>query len=309
MERDFVELLATLPPFDLSDVRALRARLRAARAERDVPTPHGVTIRHVTVPGLAADPPIRVRLYSPAARRAPGAALVYCHGAGFVLGSLETDHQRCLRIAAEAGVLVASPEYRMAPEHPYPAGLNDCTAVLDWVAASAPAFGVDRQRIALGGTSSGATLATGVALRALDEARSPIALLLLVCPIADDRPTGLSIRTFWDCDGWNGSASTQMWKHYLPVDEGHRRYAVPNRVNSLRGLPPTHVTIADLDAQRDEGLALAERLEREGVATTVTCYAGVPHAFDALLPTSEISVRSISEQVRVLAKLAAVQRA
>jgi acetyl esterase/lipase len=304
MEDDFVDLLSRLPVFDLTDVRAFRAAVDAVRPAREMQVHPGLVVRHVMVPGLGAAPPVRVRLYTPRTTRRPLAGLVYCHGGGFVLGSLDSDHERCVRLAAEAGVVVASPDYRLAPEHRYPAGLDDCEAVLSWLHAEADQLGVDRTRLALGGTSAGAALAAGTALRLRDQAGPAVSLLLLVCPVTDDEVTSPSMREFWDCTGWNGAATELMWRHYLPLN-GPAPYAAPNRASSLRDLPATYLVVADHDPLRDQGLEFGQRLARDGVQVTVRHYSGVPHGFDSLLPRAPISVQAVDDQVRALAELAA----
>jgi acetyl esterase/lipase len=303
MTDEFAHLLACLPTFDLRDVGEFRAVVARARPPRPMTAHPDVTISHVMAAGDGPAPPVRVRVYVPSQRKGPSPGLVYCHGGGFVLGTLESDHERCLRFAAEGNVVVVSPNYRLAPEHRYPAGLDDCTTALEWLHAQADSLGVDRSRLAAGGTSAGGALSAGIALRARDRGIPTLSGLLLVCPVTDDRPSGGSIREFWECAGWNGSATKLMWGHYLPQDGAAAPYAAPNRAESLHGLPPTYLVIADLDPLRDEGLALAARLKEAGVATTLRHYRGVPHGFDALLPTAEVSVRSVREQVRWLGDL------
>lgn len=302
MEREFAALLETLPSMDLADVPALRALL-AARPPRELTSRPNLDIRHLTVPGRDS-PPVPIRLYVPRDRGHPSPGLVYCHGGGFVVGNLDSDHERCVRLSAEAGVVVVSPDYRLAPEHRYPAALNDCTAALAWLTTSAADLGVDRARLAMGGTSAGGALATGVALRARDDRGPELALLLLACPVADSTLAGPSIREFWNSPGWNGASTMRMWTHYLPTDATPATYAAPAMAASLTGLPPTEIVVADLDPLRDEGLLLGRRLEAAGVPVTVHQFNGVPHGFDTLLPRAELSIRSVATQVRALSTLA-----
>ncbi len=300
MDPEFAALLAILPRFDLTDVAKLRAVIEQARPRRPMAAHPDVAIRHETIPGRHGGPAVDIRLYSPSERSGPVPGVVWCHGGGFIMGSPDSDHARCLRYAAGAGVVVVSPDYRLAPEHRFPAGLDDCSAALDWLVAEAEALGVDPARVAVGGTSAGAALAAGMALRERDRGGAAPALLVLVCPVTDNRLTSASIRQFRDLPGWNGTASELMWRHYLPTDGAVFTYAAPNRAQSLRGLPPTHITIAELDPLRDEGLGFAERLRQDGVPTTVRLYADVPHGFDSLLPSSDISTRSVDAQIRAL---------
>lgn len=287
---------------DLADVPALRALL-AARRPREVICPPDLDIHHLAVPGRDG-PPVPIRLYVPRERGHASPGLVYCHGGGFVVGNLDSDHERCVRLAAEAGVVVVSPDYRLAPEYRYPAALNDCTAALAWLNTSAADLGVDRSRLVMGGTSAGGALATGVALRARDDRGPELALLLLACPVADSTLAGRSIREFWNSPGWNGASTMRMWAHYLPTDATPATYAAPAMAASLAGVPPTEIVVADLDPLRDEGLLLGRRLKAEGVTMTIHQFPGVPHGFDTLLPHADLSIRSVSTQVRALSALA-----
>jgi acetyl esterase/lipase len=302
VEGVFAAMLELLPPIDLSDVPTLRALL-ASRPARELSTRAGLEIRHLTVPGHHG-PAVPIRLYVPTDRRSPCPGLLYCHGGGFVVGSLDSDHERCVRLATEAGVVVVSPDYRLAPEHRYPAGLDDCTAALAWLHANAADLGVDPARLAVGGTSAGGALAAGVALRAYDEGGPAPALLLLACPVGARSLKGASIHEFWDCHGWNGAATTLMWQHYLPSDGSPARYAAPAEAEGLRNLPPTEIVVADLDSLRDEGLGFARQIAEHGVEVTVHHFFGVPHGFDALLPSAETSMRSVGTQVSRLRQLA-----
>ncbi len=296
MECEFAALLEQMPPIDLADLPAFR-RLLAARPARTLTTRSDVETRHLTVPSLG----VPVRVYVPLNRTTPSPGLLYCHGGGFVVGNLDSDHERCLRLASEAGVVVVSPDYRLAPEHQYPAGLDDCTAALAWLYERAPELGVDRECLALGGTSAGGALATGVALRIRDEGGPGLRLLLLSCPVTDNSLSGASIQEFWNSPGWNGECTARMWQHYLPG--GAVPYAAPALAASLAGLPLTEIIVADLDPLRDEGLLLSRNLERDGVPVRIHHFAGVPHGFDTLLPRAEASFRAVATQVRALSAL------
>lgn len=301
---EYAAVLAQVPAFDLTDVPALRAKLTAARPHAEMSLDPRVDIQHILVPASAGGTSVPIRLYAPLDRPTPAAAILFCHGGGFVLGSLETEHERCLRFAAEAGVVVVSPDYRLAPEHPYPAAHQDCYTVLRWLSAHAEAHGVDPERLAVGGASAGAALAFGLALRARDERGPELARMVLVCPVTDNRLLDGSIREFWDCVGWNGAATAMMWDHYLPEpDRLSAGYAVPARAQDLTGLPPTLIALADHDPLHDEGSALAARMRHAGVPIELHEYTAVPHGFDTFCPTAPQSARSLNEQVRALVEL------
>jgi acetyl esterase/lipase len=255
-----------------------RAKLQALAESR----PHAliemydVEDRHI--PGPHA--PIGVRIYTPDAR-APMPVLVYFHGGGWVLGSLETHDFVCRSLAAASGCLTVSVDYRLAPEHKFPAAPEDCFAATRWVAANAAHFGGDPNRIAVGGDSAGGNLATVVALMARDRGGPRLRFQLLFYPAisaADDTP---SQREFAD-DGFLLSRADMewFWGHYLdsPAD-ARNPHACPNRASSLAGLPPALVQTASHDPLRDEGEAYAEQMRRAGVKVKCTRYEGVTHAF------------------------------
>jgi acetyl esterase/lipase len=256
------ELLAALPPY--------------------VP-PVALDVDELMVPGPEGAPPVRVRRYRPTDQAGRLPALVYAHGGGFVAGSLDLYDADCRRFAAEVGAVVVSVDYRLAPEHPFPAGLEDCYAALLWVAENADELGVDTDRIAVGGESAGGGLSAGLALLARDRGGPRLCLQLLCIPELDDRldtesmgalGVGTPITTFA-----NGEIS---WNCYL--GEGVRGtdqaspYAAPARATELAGLPPAVVTAYELDALRDEGIAYAQRLLAAGVPTELHVYPGAFHA-------------------------------
>jgi acetyl esterase len=306
MTNAFRSVLESLPSFDLSDVPALRRVLSAARASAPLHDPR-VDIEESVVPGRDGRPGVRVRIYTPVPRCSPGPALLYLHAGGFVLGGLESDEARCLRFSAEAGYVVLAVEYRLAPEHPFPAAFEDCRTVLDWLCEEADHLGIDRGRLSVGGSSAGGALAAGLSLWARDHGGPPLAAQLLVYPVIDDRLGTDSIKKFWDCPGWNGAATAQMWAHYLGSPAGApSAYAVPARAASLAGLPRTYLLVAGDDPLRDEGLEYGARLQAAGVPTEIHEFPGVPHGFDLFVPDVPISQRAVSEQVSVLIELSAV---
>jgi acetyl esterase/lipase len=251
---------------------------RRAEAARGVNTV-GVEIENRDIAGI----PVRIYRGSPA----PSPALIYCHSGAFVLGNLDTDHRQCVELARRAACAVISVDYRLAPEHPYPAGLDDAAAVLDWVAADGPHLGIDRARLAVGGSSAGAALAALLAQRAADGTAPPVVFQLLHQPVLDDRPMP-SKDEFVTTPGFDGQAVTQMWRHYsagesLPAD------AVPASADELTGVPGAFISCSELDPLRDEAVDYALRLMWAGVATELHVFPGTCHGFDSLLPEWETS--------------------
>jgi acetyl esterase/lipase len=240
-----------------------------------------------TVP---ADPDVAVRIYRP--QQAQG-ALVWLHGGGFVMGNLDTEHPWATRIAESSGAVVISVAYRLAPEHPFPAPLDDAYAVLTWTAEHAAELGIDPARIAVGGHSAGAGLAAAVALRARDEQGPAIRFQLLNQPGLDDRQETWSARNFTDTPWFDRDKATASWRHYL----GSRPatpYAAPARAADLSGLPPAYIATAELCPNRDEDIAYALRLLQAGVSVELHQWPGTFHGSQAIL-SAEVSQRQNAE--------------
>jgi acetyl esterase/lipase len=228
---------------------------------------------------------IPLRIYRGGPARAP--AVIYCHSGAFVLGNLDTDHRQCVELARRAHCTVVSVDYRLAPEHPYPAGFDDALAVLTWVAAQADGLGVDAERLAVAGSSAGAALAAGLAQCAADGSAAPIVFQVLHQPVLDDRPTP-SKAEFTTTPGFDGPATREMW-HHLGGGEPVPADAVPGRCEDLAGLADALVTCSELDPLRDEAVDYALRLMWAGVATELHVFPGTCHGFDSLLPDWEVS--------------------
>jgi acetyl esterase len=274
-------VFAQLSFADIPAARAGEADLLAALPPYEPPVP--VAIDEHLIPGPEGAPEVRVRRYRPADPVGPLPALVYFHGGGFVVGSLDLYHADCRRIAAEVGTVVVSVDYRLAPEHPFPAPLEDCYAALVWVAEHADELGVDPDRIGVGGESAGGGLAAGVALLARDRGGPRLRLQLLGIPELDDRMDSGSMRALGADSPITTLANGEIsWDSYLgPGVRGTDQvspYAAPARATDLAGLPPALVTAYELDALRDEDIAYAQRLLSAGVPTELRVYSGAFHA-------------------------------
>jgi acetyl esterase len=230
------------------------------------------------VPGPAGEIPVRV--YTPAGA-APMGCLVYFHGGGWVIGDIESHDEVCRALAKGAGCVVVSVDYRLAPEHKFPAAPEDCFAATKWVAQNAVALGIDANRIAVGGDSAGGNLAAVVAQMARDRGGPKIAFQLLIYPATDWSKESASQREFTQ-DGYILSRGDMVWfyDHYMnsPAEKTNP-YFSPACAKSLAGLPPAFVITAAIDPLRDEGEAYGEALRKAGVPTTVKRYPGVCHGF------------------------------
>lgn len=244
----------------------------------DIAGIHDVTVIDRTVPGAAG--PVAARIYTPSAARegrAPG--LVWFHGGGFVLGSLESHEGVCRALASRSGVIVVAVDYRLAPEHRFPAGIDDAIAATRWVLENAASLGIDPSRVAVGGDSAGGNFAALVAVALRGERRAP-AFQLLIYP-ATDLTRALPSHRFFR-EGFMLPESTILWfkDHYLPDPslESDPR-ASPLFVKDLSGLPPALMITAGFDPLRDEGNAYAKRLQDAGVKVENVCAEGAMHGF------------------------------
>ncbi|GGV12973.1 esterase [Actinomadura cremea] len=294
LDPQLARALAGAPYVGLEDPGTARAAMRGLVAALGEPEgDFRVEVADRTVAGA-----VPVRIYRPVRAAGPAPVLVYFHGGGFVTGDLENEHGRCLAFAGEDGIAVVSVDYRLAPEHPFPAGLDDCYAVTAWAHAHASGFGGDPDRLAVGGGSAGGALAAAVALRARDRDGPPLAFQMLLYPVLDDRMDTPSMRAFTDPPLFNRTDAAHMWRHYL----GGRpatAYAAPARAGDLAGLPPAYVLAAELDPLRDEALEYARRLIEAGVPTELRHMAGVCHGFDGIL-AADAARRAFAEQREVL---------
>jgi acetyl esterase/lipase len=292
---------------DLTDIPAARATMAELRAQMlQEPIPEGVAIEDVAVPGPAGAPDVMVRLYRPAGLEAGAPALYWIHGGGMVLGSVEMNDPSCAVHADRTRALVASVEYRLAPEHPYPAPLEDCYAGLQWLASSAGELGIDAGRIAIGGASAGGGLAAGLALLARDRGGPAICFQLLVYPMLDDRNTTPSSHAIEDPRLWNRRANLAGWNAYLAgragADDVHY-HAAPARAGELTGLPPAYINVGELDLFLDEDIDYARRLMAAGVPVELHVYPGAFHGSNMFVSRAALSQRWTEDE------LAALQRA
>ncbi|MGE2835737.1 alpha/beta hydrolase [Mycobacterium sp. SMC-4] len=239
---------------------------------------------------------ITVRIYR--GGPAPSPAVIYCHSGAFVIGNLDTDHRQCVELARRARCTVVSVNYRLAPEHPFPAALDDAATVLDWAVRCAVELGLDPAAIAVAGSSAGGALAAGLAQRAAAGQAPPVVCTLLHQPVLDDRETP-SKREFTSTPGFDAEAAQWMWKHYL-AGQVPGSASVPARHEDVSGLAPTTITCSELDPLRDEAIFYAQRLLAAEVTTALHVFAGTCHGFDSLLPDWDTSVRLFDLQAAVL---------
>lgn len=240
---------------------------------------------------------LKLRVYVP--DDPSGAALLWIHGGGLVLGSAAMDDVLCSETARETGVTIVSVDYRLAPRHPYPAAIEDCHAAWLWVHRHLDELGLDAGRIAIGGQSAGGGLAASLVQRVHDEGGA-IAAQWLFCPMLDDRTAVDRALDGRDHFVWNNRSNLVGWSSYLGSAIGSATlppYAAPARREDLSGLPPTWMYTSDIELFHDEDLAYARRLESAGVDTTFEIVSGAPHGFEAWAADSVLA-RDIVSRAR-----------
>jgi acetyl esterase len=278
-----------LPPFEQGTPLAARDGLAARRQLTTAPKAEV----HQVEDRLAGAVPIRI--YRPSARR-PLPTLVYFHGGGWVIGSVEVYDGTVRDLANASGCMVVSVEYRLAPEHKFPAAADDAYAATRWVAEHADEIGADPARLAVGGDSAGGNLAAAVALMARDRGGPALAYQLLIYPVTDHAFETPSYHE--NAQGYGLTRAQMIWfsGHYLrtPADADDP-LASPLRATSLRGLPPALVVTAGYDPLRDEAERYAERLAADGVAVRVERYPGLIHGFFGMTATIEAAGAAIRQ--------------
>lgn len=279
---------------DLYDIPATRKRMdeMAAAQMAKMPVIEGIASMDRHVPGPDGD--VFVRIYQPTDRPTTLPALVWIHGGGYVLGSVERDDLLAKHLAKVAQCLVVSVEYRIAPEYPSPAAVEDCYAALKWLATHTSELGVDLSRIAIGGASAGGGVAAGLALLTRDRAEVELAFQLLIYPMIDDRNVAPASETRPDTYVWTRENNLMGWRAYLgcePGGEDVSPYAAASRATDLAGLPPAYIPVGELDLFLDENIDYAQRLLAAGVPTELHVYPGAYHGFNGIAPRADVAQR------------------
>jgi acetyl esterase/lipase len=290
-----------MPPFTLDDVNASRQMFAAVMAmvPKEIPGIDRLDITDRLVPGPQDAPKLAVRVYAPRHHAVPTPGplpgILYMHAGGFVFGGIDDEHVHAAAMALETDAVVISVEYRLAPEHRYPAAVEDCYAALEWLVAQADELGIDRDRVAVAGTSAGGGLAAAVTLMARDRGGPRITFQMLNVPELDDRLETPSMIAYTDTPVWNRPNAIASWQNYLGDDRDDvPYYAAPARATDLSGLPPAYIATAQFDPLRDEGLEYASRLLQAGIPTEVHCFPGTFHGC-TLTPFAAISQRCVAD--------------
>lgn len=221
-----------------------------------------------------------------------GGALLFIHGGGMVIGSAAMEDARCLKLARELNIVAVSIEHRLAPEHPFPAPLDDCYQAWEWIQREAASRGIDPHRVAIGGESAGGGLAAGLVQRLRDTSDVQPVAQWLYCPMLDDRTAARIELDPLDHFLWNNRTNLIGWTAYLGEAPGGKQvpdYASPARRTDLTGLPPTRIAVGDIDLFFEENRAYAEDLRAAGVDSTFYVVPGAPHAFDTVCAKTDVA--------------------
>ena len=304
---ELAPLLDLLPDvsLDISDPAQSRAgfseMIALLNADLD---PAGVNIENRAVPGPQGAPDVNLRIYSPENLQQTVPGLLHIHGGGFVIGDLDSEYGICLALCRELGIVVVSIDYRLAPETPYPGGLEDCYSALQWVSGNSAELCIDPRRLGIFGQSAGGGLSAATCLLARDRAGPPLCFQFLGIPELDDRLETPSMQRFVDTPLWHRPNAELSWDFYLGSD--YRRgaadvpaHAAPARAEDLSGLPPAYISTMEFDPLRDEGVLYALQLMQAGVATELHSFPGTFHG-SSLFATAQISQREAAEMFAVL---------
>jgi acetyl esterase/lipase len=300
------DALLNLSQIDWTAARKLTSQDKAIQekiAWQLRPKSENITVENRYIPGTTGSPLVSVRIYQPVIRTQNLPGLLYIHGGGFTNGDqLQDFDSQCWRIVENVGCVVVSVGYRLAPENPFPASLDDCYAVIQWMASGQSNLGIDTAKLAVAGVSAGGCLAAAVALLCRDRKDVQLVFQLLLMPCLDDRHITPSSYAITDIRIWNRAKSLRGWEAYLGKDFRGKvsPYAAPARMENLVGLPPTCIIVGELDLLRDENIDYASRLMQAGTSTELHVVPGAFHGFMHKAPQAGVSVRIVSEYLGVL---------
>jgi acetyl esterase len=289
--------LPARPADPYADIKATRADFKAMMAPLMRGDPR-VAVEHADAGGVP------VQVLRPAGLPGTLPCVIYIHGGGFAYGELDGPSPMAQQVGAEVGAVVVNVDYRLAPEHRFPAGIEDCYTALCWTADHAADLGIDKARIAVSGASAGGNLSAALCLLARDRGGPAIACQCLLIPITDDRLDRYpSISRITDPRVINGAGIAHTWRNYLGPDgsgAAASEYAAPARAASLSGLPPAYILTCGLDPLRDQGLDFARALMAADVPVEVKDVPGAWHFFEAYAPGSQLAQRTTAHWLAAL---------
>jgi triacylglycerol lipase len=296
VDPEILPVLDILPPLQLTPETLPQVRITIAEMFAQVaaaaPAFPDIEVHERMVPGPQGAPDVRVLVYLPKSVQRPLPALLWIHGGGYVIGSADGEDVEVKEIVDAVGCAAVSVDYRLAPESPHPAPVEDCYAALKWLHTNAAELGVDANRIAIGGASAGGGLTAALGLLTRDRGEVPLVFQLLIYPMLDDRTvTAAEPHPYTGEFVWTADDNRFGWTSLLgkaPGGEDVSPYAAAARAESLAGLPPTYMSLGALDLFLEEDIEYARRLMRAGVPTELHVYPGAFHAFN-LAPEAQVS--------------------
>ena len=317
MSRDLIEFLdpelkepiktmmVQSPPMSFDNIPASRtaSKKMMASMKMRMPVISDVVSEDRRISSSKGSPDVTVRIYRPKKRSGLLPALLWIHGGGYMFGDIDQEDPIGAQLALAGECVIASVEYRLAPENPYPAPLEDCYSALKWFADHAGELEVERSHIGIGGASAGGGLAAGLALLTRDRAEVGIIFQLLIYPMIDDCNIAPASDVLPETILWTRTANFIGWRSYLgcePGIEGIPGYAAASRATNLKGLAPAYIAVGDLDLFAQEDVEYARRLIAAGVPTELHVYSGGCHAFDGMVPGANISRRFNADMQRAL---------
>lgn len=247
--------------------------------------------------------PLQLKIYRPKSKNEALPALLWIHGGGYILGSINDNEDLCVKFAKEANCMVVSVDYRLAPEHPYPAPIEDCYAALKWIADNAEALNIDSNRIGVAGVSAGGGLTAALTLLARDRQYPSICFQMPLYPMIDDRNNTPSANEITEGFVWNQKSNEAGWKMYLGKLHGTvdiPAYAAAARAEDYSNLPRTYTCVGQLDPFRSETLTYVTKLAEAGVDVEFHLYPGAYHGFEMFHPEANISIHALNDYVRAV---------
>ena len=296
LDQDLAKVRERFPSlgFDLRDLAGSRTILKKLAERARIRDTSSIAVEEFAITHPEDSTTLNLKSFRPLTGSTEKPALLWIHGGGYVMGSAGDTDQTLAHIALETDCTVFSVDYRLAPEHAYPAALDDCFDCLLWLQKHAKQLKIDPARIAIGGASAGAGLTAALALRARDEGTQQVLFQLLIYPMLDHRHRTPSSRAIQDPNLWNEQTNRLAWALYLGALTDHDEiplYASASLAADLTNLPPAFVCVGDLDIFLDEDIDYAQRLLQAGVPTELHVYPGAIHGFDMLAPDAAISQR------------------
>ncbi|OLS40746.1 alpha/beta hydrolase [Bacillus sp. MRMR6] len=299
------ELLPALELFQDLELRpeylpAIREGMAQMRQPANVD--ESISLTDEVIVGPDANP-LPLRIYRPKLNNETLPVLLWIHGGGYVLGSVEDNDELCMNFVKEARCVVVSVDYRLAPENPYPAPIEDCYSALKWIADHAKSLNIDSNRIGVAGASAGGGLTAAVTLLARDRQYPSLCFQMPLYPMIDDRNNTPSANEIKEGLVWNQKTNEAGWRMYLGALYGSDdipSYAAPARAENFSNLPYTYTCVGQLDPFRSETLTYVSKLAEAGVDVEFHLYPGAYHGFEVLNPATEVSVRAVTEYIQAV---------